>query len=209
MTKDNALPMPARTYGCANGIVFVGVLLLIGCDGSPSSVKENAEPIASEQKPVDDGTPASKVREKPEENTSSKPRSEEDPVAVVFKAPAGGLRAGETFAVSVVVDIASFHEIHDRDARPPFVPTRMELKLPNGFRARGEWTAPAPVRSIMPDGHPAYAGEVTFQREIQIEDVVMLGEYELECSIRYQACTERFCFPPKNVKLSVPISVVP
>jgi hypothetical protein len=189
--------------------ILVALLLSIGCGESPRSGDETREPISSTKNRTEEKSPASTVCEKPTENTSSKPRSEEDPVSVVFKSPAMGLHAGKTFAVSVVLDIASFHEIHDRDARPPFVPTRMELKLPKGFRASGEWKAPEPVRSMMPDGHPAYAGEVTFQREIQIEDDAMLGEYELVCSIRYQACTARFCFPPKSVKLSVPVSVVP
>jgi hypothetical protein len=140
---------------------------------------------------------------------SEKPQTAGDPVGVQLKVSEGEYHPGHSFEVSVVLRVAPGYEIHDLDSPPPTLPTRLDLELPAGFRALGEWSVPEPVRSQMPDGHPVYMGEAAFTRKVGIADNVEPGQYRLNCSIRYQACNIRQCLAPKECHLSAAVSVQP
>ena len=189
-------------------ILLAGVLGFIGCSESPlnetmdsvvSAPKNTAEPVEEPAMPQANDT----------QIVDEKPRTDGDPVSVQLILPKTGFRAGTTFEVSVVLHVAPGYEIHDLHAPPPMIPTTLDLELPPGFKTLGEWSAPEPVRSQMPDGHPVYIGEAAFTRVIRIDEGAEPGDYKLACSIRYQACNIRQCLAPKACKLSVTVPVHP
>ena len=140
---------------------------------------------------------------------SAKPRSDADPVAASITSLPRNVRAGDTFDVCVVLNVGAFYEIYPLDAPPPAVPTRLELSLPPSFQALGPWSAPTTTRSERAGAHRAYAGEAKFTRTIRIAPGVMPGVYDLTCSIRYQACSERLCLAPASFPLLATVVVQP
>lgn len=150
-------------------------------------------------------TPA---KHEPEEVITLKPGTAADPVEVWVGVGGTGIRTGDTFAVTVGLDIAQPFEIQDRHARPPAIATTVEFtSLPPGFHAVGQWTAPPPVRSLWPDGHSVYVGQPAFVRKVRVDKKVKPGEYEIGCSIRYQACNDRYCLPPITCDLPAVVNV--
>ena len=170
------------------GVALITLLVVIGCGSS--------RPPATTLPADDTGRRA--------ENR----RTDADPVAAAMNVDATKIRAGETFAVTVVLNVAAAFEIQRLHAPPPAIATELELKLPAGFQAMGEWSTPQAVRSQTPDGHSVYMGEATFTRRIRVEKDVESGQYQLECAIRYQACSDRYCLRPVEHKLAVAATVV-
>src|SRR5262245_38977360 len=89
-----------------------------------------------------------------------------DPVSVTLRLPRGQVRTGDAIEVVVKFEIAPRWDIHTLHAQPAISATRLDLKLPTGITAEGEWQEPAPVRSMSADGHPAYEREVEFARSV-------------------------------------------
>jgi thiol:disulfide interchange protein DsbD len=130
-----------------------------------------------------------------------------DPVAVSVRAARDAVQPGDTFEVTVVLDVSPPFEIYAQDAPPPGVPTRVVLTLPEGFSAPGQWSAPHPVPSQSPDGHRVYDGRVELTREVTVGEDVAPGPRELTCAVRYQACDAFRCLTPKSVELHLPVTV--
>ena len=130
-----------------------------------------------------------------------------EPVAVSLKPGTKTVRAGETIDVSVVFDIAPTYEIRDRHAHPPAIATIVELTLPQGFEALGDWSDPPTVQSQWPDGHPVHVGRATFRRKVRVGGDVKPGQCSLGCSVFYQACNDRYCLRPVKQRMLESITV--
>jgi len=188
-------------------MVFVGCLGLFGCGGPTGNRAEAPEPTVVPNPGSVDESLEIATEWNGAELQSVKPRSDRDPVAASLKVPRNTFSAGDTFEVSIVLDVAPFYEIDDEHAPPPAVATRLELKLPAGFQAVGDWSLPESTDSDTPDGRAVYVGAVAFTRGVNIENDVKPGKYYLICAIRYQACNARRCLRPVNCKLRVVVSV--
>jgi hypothetical protein len=179
----------------------------IGCAEPSHAPEPPAKQAAVPEEREREETPVSTSPVNVAPCVSMKPRNEGDPVAVLLEVSDCQLSTGETFTVSVVFDIGSVYEIHDLHAPPPLIATRLNLELPKGFQALGDWSAPGSIRSESPDGHPVYAGKAKFTREIRVQEDVEPRESDVTCSIRYQACNARHCLAPKELKISAAVSV--
>jgi hypothetical protein len=190
-------------------LILLGVIGVIGCAESPRPPEQPAKRAAVPEKTEGEGTPLPTRMANDTSRVSQKPRIEDDPVAALLEVPQNDLSPGATFFVTVVLEIGPFYEIHDLHAPPPLIPTQLNLELPKGFQAKGDWSAPKPVRSESPDGHSVYVGKAKFTREIRIPNDAEPGESDVTCTIRYQACNMRHCLAPKEFKLSQAVSVRP
>ena len=85
-------------------------------------------------------------------------------------------------------------EIRALDAKPRESATRLELQLPEGIEAVGDWQVPKTARSVSPDGHAVFADRALFTRMIEITQKAAKGEQSIDCAVHYQACNERQCF---------------
>jgi len=88
-------------------------------------------------------------------------------------------------------------------------PTRLNLQLPDGIEADGDWTYPEPTQG--PDGSDAqliYEGEVFFRRRLKVTDAALSGRLSVGCEITYQACDAFSCRPPETLKLEAVAEVV-
>ncbi len=176
-------------------VLVVGLAGVAGCYVRYKST--TVAEVAESDKPSDTGGI------KMEDSGPQIVRSQDDdsPLRVTLRLAKSRAAAGDTIDLSVRLQIAPFWEIHALDAEAGSVATTLELELPDGVTAAGQWQAPEPATSLMPDGHPAYSGEVVFTRAITVTDVAATGEHAIRCRVRYQACNEQQCLSPATVEL--------
>jgi len=88
-------------------------------------------------------------------------------------------------------------------------PTRLDLHLPDGVEADGDWVYPEPVQGDGSKGTQLiYEGDVLFRRRLKVTDAASSGRLSVGCEITYQACDAFSCRPPESLKLEAVAEVV-
>ena len=122
---------------------------------------------------------------------------------VTFK---GSLQPNSTqadhFTVTVELDIKEGWHTYDEVGEGSEVPTSIELKLPEGVTAKGDWSRP-----IGTDGKETnsliYEGQVNFSKTVVIEPSAY-GK-SIDVVVSYQACTDEYCNRPQTKTVSIAI----
>lgn len=128
------------------------------------------------------------------------------PVTASMKADPTEIYAGSMFEILVRVEIAAaYHLYATNSVGKPFVPITLNLTLPNGVEAVSDWTAPPPTRTR--SGDLIYTDSVQFRRSLRVGSNVSTGLLSIGGELRYQACTEELCWPPRALKLSTTVGV--
>lgn len=142
-----------------------------------------------------------------------------DSVKVRGRADPAVTRPGEAMSIVVVLDhAAGFHTWpHDPVVPPEFdglvpIATSVEAStLPEGAGVEEiRWPDPVTVtvRYVRdPVELLAYAGETIVRLVVRTAADAPEGEERVGLRVRYQACDERVCYPPKTVVLSIPYNL--
>lgn len=91
------------------------------------------------------------------------------------------------------------------------IPTEIELNPAQGLTVGKIAYPPGEDMSLSfaPDEKlNVYAGEVSVAVPVSAGKSVAPGQYVLKGQLRYQACNDNSCFPPKTIPLEVPVKVV-
>ena len=151
--------------------------------------------IASAQTPIFD-------RESP---SASKPSSRPDAVAFLYPEQIT-VPAGKTSPVALHFRVAQGLHINSHDPKDEFlIPTN--LIIPEGSGVKLEHAAyPPGIDFTLPvEPHSrltVYTGDFAIQTQI----VAQAGDHLVQAKLRYQACDQNACLPPKTI--TVPIDVV-
>ena len=111
--------------------------------------------------------------------------------------------SNRTQLLSVTFDVAPRWHLY---ARAPenagYQATEIQLKLPDGVKAAGEWQKPQ--GEILPRNPEAeiYTGLVVFNRELHVASG---DSSNIEIVVVYQVCNEELCLPPKTISKSLKI----
>jgi len=139
-------------------------------------------------------------RAKEERNTVAGIKIEEtddaNPVSI-----AAGLIKKENGNKDVVVKIKvhpGYHIYADVAKKDPFIATKVEINLPEGYEAVGTINKPA---------FKSYTGDTTIYEDELIfsQEIAGSGAGEIKCSIAYQCCDKHICFPPQDKEYIVKI----
>jgi thiol:disulfide interchange protein len=132
--------------------------------------------------------------------------SSSEPVTATMRANPSTVRAGETFEILVRARIAgSYYLYASNHLDEPFAPVALNLTLPHGVEALGDWKAPAPSRTK--SGELIYTDSVLFRRPLKVSSNAPVGVMAIAGELHYQACTEELCWPPRTIKLSASATV--
>jgi hypothetical protein len=183
-TPRTAESRAARLAGILACLVSIG-----GCN--QRSIAVDPAP-ASEQTPIDD---------------AATDRIDGKPLSAMLHVAPGGARVGDTLELSVSLRVAPLWVIGALDARPETAATKLELELPTWLEAQDTWQAPPTAGSLTPDGHPAYANEAVFKRNLVVKDGATAGKHAVGCRVTYQACDQRQCLQPAAIALQVQLRV--
>jgi hypothetical protein len=105
---------------------------------------------------------------------------------------------------------AGFHVNSNKPSSELLIPTEIVLTAPSEVR---------PGKPLYPPGHDfsltfspkeklnVYSGEVTVPIPLAATKPIKPGNYALKGELKYQACDDRSCFPPKTLPFEVPVRV--
>jgi len=106
------------------------------------------------------------------------------------------------FTVTVEMDINEGWHTYDDVGEGSEVRTTLQLELPEGVTAKGDWSRPSGV-----DGKETnslvFEGLVSFSRDVIIEPNAY-GK-SIDVVVSYQACTDEYCNRPKSETVSIAI----
>lgn len=88
--------------------------------------------------------------------------------------------------------------------------TQLDLQLPPGLVAEGDWLVPPPQRCAGPSGTTlGYQGDVLLQRRLRIAPAQPPGLLTPSCTVTYQACNDQQCERPEPIMVQPTLEVVP
>ncbi len=121
--------------------------------------------------------------------------SDAEPVAVsAAVVPSNG--GGYVLNITVVIH-PGYHIYGDIADADPYIPTEIEVTLPDGFTPKGTLGRPLAI-PYGSSGTTVYEGTAVFTQEF-----IGSGSGEIECRISYQCCDLNICFPPVEKIISV------
>ena len=131
--------------------------------------------------------------------------SASEPVTGALQVPAQ-VRAGERFDVQINLRIAGRHHIYaTTGVREPFVPTKLEFHFPDGISPMGVYVLPTPERAR--NGDAIYTDNLIVRQSCRARPNVSTGTVSIQCEVRYQACTDELCWPPRTIQLASKINL--
>jgi DsbC/DsbD-like thiol-disulfide interchange protein len=119
---------------------------------------------------------------------------------------------GETFKVGLLVKVIPGWHIHAAQLEDEFlIPTSLDFEGKEGLEVQGYYFPPAIKKKYeySESELSVYEGECVFGVLIQADNKIAPGKYNIKGRLKYQACDSTSCLPPKEVKLKIPLAIVP
>ena len=135
------------------------------------------------------------------------PRASVEPLSQTDAAHPGGV-----LRVAVQVDLGDtkWHVNAHKLTDPFLIPTVLALAPPEGVSVE-EIVYPEPktlALAATSEELVVYGREFTVGVAFGIGDALAPGDYEVAGTLRYQACDEKQCLPPKSIPVSIAVKVV-
>jgi hypothetical protein len=121
------------------------------------------------------------------------------------------LPAGEKCKFVVILDIEKGWHVNANPPSPEnMIPTTVTVKSQQGSRQiDAQYPAGKPIMlKDLPEPLSVYEGEVLIRGVIEAPPDAAGTTDELEFQVRYQACNDKNCLPPKTLKLAGKIDIV-
>ncbi len=118
------------------------------------------------------------------------------------------VRQGSEFKIAFVAKIKEGY--HIQAPKPPegFIATALTVEAPKGFSVVQTWYPPAEVKEMLGQRLPLYEGTQIFAALLKVDKSVKTGKANLTLKLRYQACDDKSCYPPRTLTLIVPVEIV-
>ena len=127
--------------------------------------------------------------------------------AIKVNAPAT-LKAGDKFTAQVTAQIAPGWHLYSitQGAGGP-IPTRITVPDGQPFKLAGNVSGPRPRVQMDPNfeiNTETHEGSATFSTPLVVADA-STGAQQLNINVRFQACDDTKCLPPRTLKLNAPV----
>lgn len=90
-----------------------------------------------------------------------------------------------------------YHTYAQVSSKDPFLPTTIELELPESYKREGTMKTPA-FTQLSGSETTIYTGDGAFRQLLSGK-----GKGEIKCTVSYQCCDNNICFPPTKKTLTV------
>ena len=127
--------------------------------------------------------------------------------AIRSKTPTNQLKAGDKFVVQVVAQIKHGWHLYST-TQPAGGPVATRISLPPGqpFKLAGAIKSAAPLTELDPNfgiDTRFYEDSAVFTLPVAVtmSDGAFVGKQRLQVNVFFQTCNDRFCLPPKTIKL--------
>lgn len=167
----------------------------VGMIGRESAPQAEQEPVADDHEQV--------VTEAVEEGTTRRGQSVKDSAVEWHLEFEAEPTQGSEVELAVVAKIDPTWHIYRLDVAEGAVPTRLEIELPDGVTAVGEWRASAPNH---PGAAPGYARRARFTRTLRIARDARLEDAEIAVFAEFQACDPNRCLPIAEIDVGIALA---
>ncbi|HEY0323783.1 MAG TPA: protein-disulfide reductase DsbD N-terminal domain-containing protein [Pyrinomonadaceae bacterium] len=119
------------------------------------------------------------------------------------------VQAGKSAEAEVKLKIKEGYHINANPASQYQIPTQLTIEQAEGIKA-GQPKYPASITkkfSFAPQPLAVYETEATINVPVSVAAGAAKGERSVPARLRFQACDEQVCYPPKNLQLSMPVTV--
>jgi len=135
----------------------------------------------------------------------------QNPVTLAASVKPAKVKPGDKLNAQVSASIAGGWHIYSvtQGSGGP-VPTRITI-AEGVFKSAGNVSGSAPKREMDPNFGimtEFYIGSASFSVPVIIDSSTPPGSQTLTINVRYQACNDTLCLPPKTVKVSAPVEIV-
>jgi len=135
----------------------------------------------------------------------------QNPVTLAASVKPAKVKPGDKLTAQVSASIAGGWHIYSvtQGSGGP-VPTRITI-AEGVFKSAGNVSGSAPKREMDPNFGimtEFYIGSASFSVPVIIDSSTPPGSQTLTINVRYQACNDTLCLPPKTVKVSAPVEIV-
>jgi DsbC/DsbD-like thiol-disulfide interchange protein len=121
------------------------------------------------------------------------------------------VKAGARFSVKLVAAVQpGWHLYSLKPMSEGPISTRIWIGEGQPFSLAGAIQAPEPVAMQDPTLNMEvefYEGEAAFTLPVKVASGTAAGSQTLTVSASYQACNDKICLPPKNLKVQVPVTI--
>ena len=119
---------------------------------------------------------------------------------------------GRTIRAAIVMEVPSgYHVNSNRPLNKYSIPTDLKIEAPRGVAIGPIFYPRAIVRKLKAvNNEPlaVYEGRAILRFNVTVPANYQGGEVILKARLRYQACNDEVCFPPKNQDVDMGIGVV-
>ncbi|MFN2531240.1 MAG: protein-disulfide reductase DsbD family protein [Pyrinomonadaceae bacterium] len=131
--------------------------------------------------------------------------------SITANAPAS-LKAADKFTAQVNAQIQTGWHLYSltQGAGGP-IPTRISLPEGQPFKLAGNATGPRPRVEMDPNfqiNTETHEGNISFRVPVLVNAEAPSGTQALNINVRFQACNDKLCLPPRTVKLSAPVMLI-
>ncbi|MGA8154124.1 MAG: protein-disulfide reductase DsbD domain-containing protein [Terriglobales bacterium] len=143
---------------------------------------------------------------------AQEPPARKIPSVTLQPVPLASVTRGKATAVELLFRVESgFHVNSNQPSAEYLIPTSLKLDPPTDI-AIGRITYPPGQEmsfAFAPeDKFSVYTGEFSLSVNIRPLSSVLPSRYEIHGSLRYQACDNAACYPPKNLPIRFEVKVV-
>jgi hypothetical protein len=118
--------------------------------------------------------------------------------------------AGKATTVKLQFSVRSGYHINANHPNSDLqIPTELKLDLPANL-SLGKVTYPQGTDltlSFSPEKFKVYTGDFTVEAALSTLRTTAAGSYHVDGVLRYQACTDHACYPPKKVPVAFDVKV--
>ncbi len=144
-------------------------------------------------------------------------RAQEAPPAPIhwtaaLSSAAHALQSGQKVTVALTGDIDAGWHVYAFPQPPdsPIIATQVTVPEGQPLSLSGE-IAPPKAESLMDPTTgketSVYTNSVTINLPLQVAHKAHAGKQDLEMDVRYQACNNRLCLPPRTDKVTLPVEI--
>lgn len=135
------------------------------------------------------------------------------PAVSVLRVDSPSLQKGKSASVALTFHVASgFHINSNRPNSQLLIPTTLHLDPPTDLSV-GNMQYPEGEQlalSFSPDEKlSVYTGDFTVHATTRTVGSIRTGAYRIHGQLKYQACDDHACYPPKSVDVAFDVHVVP
>jgi len=129
-----------------------------------------------------------------------------------FASSASALHPGAKVTLNLTASIDSGWHVYALSQSPdsPVIATDIGVPAGQPLALAGDVAAPQPISRMDPTiGKQTdfYEHSAAFTLPLKVDKKARAGKHSFEVDVRFQACSDRLCLPPRTEKIETPVSI--